>query len=277
MTIFSDQLKVQLASIGVFDSGVGGLSVLKEIRDLLPAEKLVYVADSGFAPYGDKSNAYIIERCEYIVRFFLKQQVKAIVVACNTATSVAVDGLRAWCPVPIIAMEPAIKPAALHTKTGVVGVLATTQTIASANVNRLIAEHGKDIRVLLRACAGFVEQVEAGELHSLQTEQLVKHHLSPLFASGADTLVLGCTHYPFLRQILTQVAGENVNIIDPSAAIAKELKRRLTERNALNLHATNENEHFFTSGDCDVSRKIMTQLLGRDVAVSPLLSPPVNA
>jgi len=255
------------APIGVFDSGVGGLSVLKEIRALLPSEQLLYVADSGFAPYGDKSSDYIVDRATHIVRFFLAQQVKAIVVACNTATSVAVDDLRAWCPVPIIAMEPAIKPAALHTQTGVVGVLATTQTIGSANVNRLIAEHGKDIKVLLRACAGFVERVEAGSVAGQETEHLVRHHVLPLLAQGADTLVLGCTHYPFLSETIEQVAGKEVRIIDPSAAIARELKRRLSEQNQLIIGPKQGSEHFWTSGPVVDAQKIIGQLWGKAVVV----------
>ena len=258
------------ASIGVFDSGVGGLSVLKEIRTLLPAESLCYVADSGYAPYGDKSSDYIVERATHIVRFFLAQQVKAIVVACNTATSVAVDNLRAWCPVPIIAMEPAIKPAALHTQTGVVGVLATTQTIGSANVNRLIAEHGQDMTVLLRACAGFVERVEAGVLSGGETEDLVKHHVLPLLKQGADTLVLGCTHYPFLSETIEQVAGKAVRIIDPSAAIARELKRRLGEQSQLIIEPKQGSEHFWTSGVVADAQKIIGQLWGKPVLVNLL-------
>lgn len=256
------------APIGVFDSGVGGLSVLREIRSLLPAENLLYFADSGFAPYGDKSCAYIVERCERIVHFFLDQQVKAIVVACNTATSVAVDWLRTWCPVPIIAMEPAIKPAALHTKTGVVGVLATAQTIGSANVNRLIVEHGKDITVLLRACAGFVEQVESGILTGVETNRLVTHHLMPLLTQGVDTLVLGCTHYPFLKEMIIQVAGSDVHVIDPSAAIARQLQRKLLEMDQIKVSDQQGSETFWTTGELNRVAKNINQLWGMSVKIN---------
>jgi glutamate racemase len=256
------------ASIGIFDSGVGGLSVLQEIRALLPVEDLLYFADSGFAPYGDKSCAYIVDRCERIVDFFLDRQVKAIVVACNTATSVAVDGLRTWCPVPIIAMEPAIKPAVLHTKTGVVGVLATTQTISSANVNRLIAEHGKDITVLLQSCAGFVEQVESGILTGTETNRLVAHHLMPLLAQGVDTLVLGCTHYPFLKETIAQVAGADVQVIDPSAAIARQLQRKLLEMDQIKVSDQQGSETFWTTGELSCVEKNINQLWGKAVRVS---------
>jgi len=259
-----------LSPIGVFDSGVGGLSVLKEIRHLMPHEHLLYVADSGFAPYGNKSSEYIIDRSERIVRFFLSQQVKAIVVACNTATSVAVDQLRTWCPVPIIAMEPAIKPAALHTTSGVVAVLATTQTIGSANVNRLIAEHGQDITVLLHACTGFVELVERGDLSSEEAIRLVQSHVLPLSQQQVDTLVLGCTHYPFLRALISAVAGPNVTIIDPSAAIAKQLQRRLREQSSLVVDGLGSVK-FYTSGDGEASARIITQLWGEAVIVETLL------
>ncbi|MCI4411488.1 MAG: glutamate racemase [Thiotrichales bacterium] len=258
------------APIGVFDSGVGGLSVLKEIRALMPAEHLYYVADSGYAPYGDKSSDYIVARAELIVRFFLAQHVKAIVVACNTATSVAVDQLRVWCPVPIIAMEPAIKPAALHTKTGVVGVLATTQTIGSANVNRLIAQHGQDIKVLLRACAGFVEQVEAGALHGDVTRQLVRQHVQPLVDAGVDTLVLGCTHYPFLLDEIRAAATDAVHIIDPSAAIARQLQRKLTEKEALSEANQQGVDCFWTSGETAKVAAIVGQLWQQEVSVKAL-------
>lgn len=256
--------------VGVFDSGVGGLSVLKEIRRLLPQEALYYVADSGFAPYGDKSCEYIQQRCEQLTQFFLAQQVKAIVVACNTATSVAVDGLRQWCPVPIIAMEPAIKPARLQTKTGVVGVLATTQTLCSANVNRLIAEHGKDIQVLLQPCKGFVELVESGQLRGEAVTELVAQHVQPLLVQGADTLVLGCTHYPFLNEVIREVTGEQVTLIDPSSAIARQLQRKLAEHECLVSGNEVGAVRFWTTGSVGVSQNIVSQLWPEPVSVQPL-------
>lgn len=256
--------------IGVFDSGVGGLSVLREIRTLLPHENLCYVADSGYAPYGDKSQAYIVDRSEAIVRYFLSLQAKAIVVACNTATSMAVDQLRTWCPIPIIAMEPAIKPAALQTRSGVVGVLATSRTVSSNNVNRLIAEHGQGVKVILQACSGFVEQVEIGDLVGKSTRQLVEHHLTPLLAEGVDTLVLGCTHYPFLQKVIAEVAGEGVHIIDPSAAIAKQLMRKLSEQQRLNTSSEKGVLTILTSGNPVQSQMLISQLLEEPVSVSCL-------
>jgi glutamate racemase len=213
--------------IGIFDSGVGGLSVLLEIRRALPAEDLVYVADSAYAPYGDKPADVIRERAAFLVEFLVGQGAKAIVVACNTATGVAVDALRAQWRLPIVGIEPAVKPAATATRTGVVGVLATSQTIASARFARLIETWGQDVTVLAQACPGLVEQVERGELSSDATRALVATYVRPLVERGADTLVLGCTHYPLLAQTIAAVAGPHVTILDPAAAVARQVRRRL--------------------------------------------------
>jgi glutamate racemase len=220
------------APIGVFDSGVGGLSVLRAIRDELPAENLLYVADSGYAPYGDRDADFIADRATTITGLLLDAGVKAVVVACNTATVVAIAKLRAWCPVPVVAMEPAIKPAAQTTKSGVVGVLATSQTLASPNVARLCATYGQDIRILLQPCPGLVEQVEKAELRSDVTSRLLERFLAPLLAAGADTIVLGCTHYPFLAPLIRDIVGAEVAIIDPATAVAKEVARRLGDNRA---------------------------------------------
>lgn len=260
------------APIGVFDSGVGGLSVLAEIRQQLPNELLMYVADSGYAPYGQRSCDYIQQRCDAIVQFFLQQGAKAIVVACNTATSVAVDTLRQWCPVPIIAMEPAIKPASLQTQTGVVGVLATQQTLCSDNVSRLIAEHGQSIRVLLQPCTGFVDAVEAGKADSDESLVLVEHYVQPLVAQGADVLVLGCTHYPFLRQHIQQVAGQKVRIIDPAAAIARQLSRRLTDAGMLTQRQQPMDVQFYTTGALTKVQPVLTKLWKEKADVVELIT-----
>lgn len=218
------------APIGVFDSGVGGLSVLHAIRRALPAEDLVYVADSGHAPYGDREAAYIEARVTEVARFLLARGVKAIVVACNTASVVAIARLRAGCPVPVVAIEPAIKPAVAITRSGIVGVLATRQTLASPSVARLCAEHGARAEIVLQACPGLAEQVERGELTTAATRALLAGYLAPLLARGADTVVLGCTHYPFLAGLITELAGPDVTLVDPAAAVARELARQLVVR-----------------------------------------------
>jgi glutamate racemase len=257
--------------IGVFDSGVGGLSVLRAIHALLPHEDLVYVADSGHAPYGDKSDAHITERTLTVGQWLVQSGVKAVTVACNTATVVAVQALRAQTSVPVVAIEPAIKPAVSLTRSGVVGVLATLPTVQSASVARLCAQHGDQARILLQACPGWVEQVEQADLHSPQTEALMRRDIEPLLAQGADTLVLGCTHYPFLRESIAKIAGPDVQLIDPADAVARELARRLgAGADAAQVSQGLGRVQFLTSGDVSQVRDVIGHLWGGDVEVSAL-------
>jgi glutamate racemase len=253
--------------IGVFDSGVGGLSVLLEIRRELPCEDLLYVADSGHAPYGDKPAQLIEARAVAIVEFLLSQRAKAIVVACNTATGVAINMLRARFPVPIVAMEPAVKPAVALTKSGVIGVLATSRTIASDNFAKLQERFGNDVKILMQACPGLVEQVEAGDLSGDKTRALIEQYVMPLLAQNADTIVLGCTHYPFLAPLIREVAGPAIDIIDPSAAVARELRRRLSSNDLLSIETDIGTEQFWTSATTDSSQPIVAQLWERNVEV----------
>ena len=233
---------------GIIDSGVGGVSVLLEIQRALPAEDLIYVADSAYAPYGDKPVDEIQERAFRIVESLLQQQVKAIVVACNTATGVAVEALRARWPLPFVAIEPAVKPAAATTKTGVVGVLATRQTIASPRFARLAETWANGAKILAQPCPGLVEQIEQGQLDSPKTRELVTSYVRPLVEQGADTLVLGCTHYPFVEPLIAAVAGTGVTIVNPAAAVARELRRRLAESGLLAPPAHTGTTRFRTSG-----------------------------
>jgi glutamate racemase len=260
--------------IGVFDSGVGGLSVLREIRRELPHEDLLYVADSGHAPYGDKSTQLIEARAIAIVEFLASQHAKAIVVACNTATGAAVKTLRSRFSIPIVAMEPAVKPAAAHTQSGVIGVLATSGTIASDNFAKLYTRFGADVKILMQACPGLVEQVEAGDLSGGKTRALIAQYVLPLLAQNADTIVLGCTHYPFLISLIQEIAGPSVAIIDPAAAVARELRRRL-ESIAMLSHGTGAGtEHFWTSATPDTARQVISQLWKTDVDVQNLPGSP---
>jgi glutamate racemase len=263
-------LTMNRSPIGVFDSGVGGLSVLRAIRDELPAEDLVYVADSGYAPYGDRDSAYIVERTTQIARFLVGAGVKAIAVACNTATVVAVNRLREWCPVPVVAIEPAIKPAAKLTRTGVVGVLATRQTLASASVARLCEEFGNAVRFVLQPCPGLVEQVESANLDGARTRELVLRYVGPLLAQGADTIVLGCTHYPFLGDLIRELAGPRVSVVDPSTAVARELARRLGTARVVG-DAVGGERFFSSSGDLDQAAIVVSRLWGREVRVEALV------
>lgn len=256
-------------AIGVFDSGVGGLSVLRAIRAALPAENLVYVADSGHAPYGDKSEAHIIERTLAVGNWLAVSGVKAITVACNTATVVAIRHLREQTHIPVVAIEPAIKPAANTTRTGVVGVLATTQTLQSESVARLCLEHGEGKRILLQACPGWVEAVEEADLHSPQTEALLRQFVVPLMDQGVDTLVLGCTHYPFLRNTLQRIVGDDVVLIDPAVAVATELTRRLG--NDLRMDEQHiGTTRFFTTGDVLHVQQVVAHLWGDGALVEAM-------
>ena len=256
--------------IGVFDSGVGGLSVLRAIRDELPGEHLVYIADSGCAPYGERSAAFVVERAQTITDFLVRQGAKAIVVACNTATGAAVESLRERYTIPIVAIEPAVKPAAARTQSRVVGVLATTGTLSSPNVGKLLANYGADVEFVIQPCPGLADQVEKGDLDSDRTRDLVKRYVQPIVDKGADILLLGCTHYPFLRPLIEDVAGPGVDIIDPAGAVARELRRRLEAAGLLGGSANAGGEQFWTTGETVDVEPVVRQLWGQDVKVSAL-------
>jgi glutamate racemase len=257
-------------AIGVFDSGVGGLSVLRAIRAALPHEHLVYVADSGHAPYGDQSEAHITQRTLTVGNWLAEQGVKGITIACNTATVVAAKTLREQTHLPVVAIEPAIKPAVALTRSGVVGVLATRQTVQSASVARLVDLYASDKRILLQGCPGLVEQVERADLHSAETEALLRQLIKPLLEQGADTLVLGCTHYPFLRDTIQRIAGEGVMLLDPAEAVARELARRLAENGSLSDAAVQGQVQFFTSGDVAQAQAVMSHLWDAPLTVQAL-------
>ncbi len=253
-------------AIGVMDSGVGGLSVLKHIHALLPDETLFYVADSLYAPYGNQSAEEIRSRCEKVADFLLEKNVKALVVACNTATAAAIDTLRNTYDLPIIGMEPAVKPAAAATKNGVVGVLATSGTLKSAQFAALLAHYGRDIQVVTQACVGLVECVERGELNVDSTYALVKKYCQPLLDAGADTIVLGCTHYPFIKPSIEKVLAQNnlagkVSLIDTGEAVARQLERRLIEQNLLRV-----NQHQDVVGGSNASCTFWTNSLAPQAA-----------
>ena len=222
------------APVGIFDSGVGGLSVLRHIRSQLPHEHLVYVADSGFAPYGDKPEDVVAERSLTIARFLVSKGAKALVVACNTATVAAVKLLRARFPeMPIVGVEPGLKPAAAATRNGKVGVLATERTLAGAKFLTLrdeIAE-SSGAEFLLQPCQGLADQIEFGELDSSATTAMLTRYIAPLLAQGADTLVLGCTHYPLVQasieQVIASCGARDVTLIDTGDAVARQLGRLL--------------------------------------------------
>ncbi|MFL9923402.1 glutamate racemase [Herbaspirillum lusitanum] len=229
------------AAIGIFDSGIGGLSVLRHIHANLPSEHLLYFADSGYAPYGDKTEAEIVERSLAIASFLLAQNIKALVVACNTATAAAIQAIRTrWPNLIVVGIEPGLKPAAQQSKSGVVGVLATRSTLSSKRFAALQQQVESDtqVRFLPQACVGLVDLIEKAELYSPTTIGLLERYLAPLLEQEADTLVLGCTHYPFLREAIASVclriSGTTPAIIDTGDAVTRQLTRLLQARTLLN-------------------------------------------
>jgi glutamate racemase len=248
------------APIGIFDSGLGGLSVLQSLRAQLPHEDFIYVADSGYCPYGGRTAAEITARAVAISDFLLGQGAKQIVVACNTATIAAVEQLRASYSISFVGMEPAVKPAVAATRSGVVGVLATGAALAGEKLLRLIDVHAGAVRIITQPCPGLVEQVEAGALDTPQTIALLRRYLEPLLAAGADTLVLGCTHYPFLRAAIAAITGPEVALIESGAAVARR-SASLLAREGLNRMTSRPGDiRWFTSGDPAQLSAVGTQL-----------------
>jgi glutamate racemase len=264
------------APIGVFDSGVGGLSVLREIRRELPFEDLLYVADSGHAPYGDKAPEVIEARAVAITEFLIAQGAKAVVVACNTATGAAARLLRTRYPVPIIALEPAVKPAVERTRSGVVAVMATSQTLASHNFRVLISRVGTGAEILLQPCPGLVERVEAGDLDGTETRRLLWSYLQPLTVRGADHLVLGCTHYPHLLPLIRDLAGPGVEVLDSGAAVARQVRRRLEGDGLIAAGHQSGYARFWTSGCEDRGLALMERLWSGPLRLEPLHPRPAH-
>ena len=267
-----NKINASALPIGVFDSGVGGISVLKHIRDLMPHENLIYVADSRHAPYGNQTPEFIQERSFWLAEFLLRQGVKALVVACNTATAAAVAGLRERYPdLTIIGMEPAVKPAVAATKTGVVGVLATSGTLKSAQFAALLEHSGQGVEVVTQACVGLVECVEKGALTSSSTNALLKQYVQPLLDAKADTIVLGCTHYPFVRTLIEELVGKDVVLIDTGAAVAKHLKNRLQENQLLRASDEVGGVSFWSNNERADTQGVISALWGDQVSVARLI------
>ncbi|HXC75630.1 MAG TPA: glutamate racemase [Candidatus Acidoferrum sp.] len=258
------------APVGIFDSGMGGLSVLREIRAALPDESIDYVADSANAPWGDKSAEYIRVRGLEIAGFLVGQGVKAIVIGSNTGTAGSAEALRATLTMPVIAIEPGIKPAAAATKSGVVGAIVTTTMGASDRMASLLDRFGRTVRVISVPAPGLVEHVEAADLDSPALRRLVESYVRPLLEQGADTIVLGSTHYVFLRPLIAEIAGDGVTIVDTGVAVARQLARVLSERGIVAKHHAAAREHFWTSGDPAESSRVMSALLDRRVSVKKL-------
>ena len=252
--------------VGIFDSGAGGLSVFREIRKVLPEQSYIYYSDSAHCPYGEKSQEYIIDRAREITRFLLSKGAEIIVVACNTATAAAIATLRQEFPVKFIGMEPAIKPAASQTKTGVVGVLATAGTLKADKYQSTRERWGDDIQIVEQVGKGFVELVEKGMTEGREAEETIGICIEPLLDAGADTIVLGCTHYPFLAETIDKVAsrlvpGRRVTIIDPAPAVARHLVEVMTEDGIKMTSPQGYALQMHTSGDEDTMTKVVEKIL----------------
>ena len=215
------------APVGIFDSGLGGLSVLRAVRTVLPSESLLYVADSRHAPYGERDHAYIVERTLAVGDWVVSQGAKALVVACNTATAESIAALRERLHIPVVGVEPGVKPAAAQSKTRVAGVLATQVTLKSERFRQLVERHAADCRFICQPGHGLVEAVERCDIDSPALSRLLEGYIEPMLEAGADTLVLGCTHYPFLDTAIRRIVGKRLMLIDTSVAIARQLERIL--------------------------------------------------
>lgn len=257
--------------IGVFDSGVGGLSVLRAMRDLMPAENMIYVGDQGHVPYGARPMEEIQKFSEGITRFLLDQNSKLIVVACNTASAAALKYLRERFPdVSFVGMEPAVKPAAETTKTGRVGVIATPATFQGALYASVVERFAAGVELFQHACPGLVSQIEKGELDSDTTRLILEDALHPMLEKNIDTVVLGCTHYPFVIPLIQRIVGENVRVIDPAPSVAKQVKRLLEAGEMLNQSSENSRIRFFTSADPASMKSLLPLLLGMDGEVESI-------
>jgi glutamate racemase len=259
------------APIGVFDSGVGGLSVLREIRAQLPSESILYFADQGHVPYGERKVEEVRAFSEEITRFLLHLGAKLIVVACNAASAAALRYLRLTFPkIPFVGMEPAVKPAAETTQTGVVGVLATPATFQGALYASVVERFGSGVIILQDICPGLVGQIEKGELDTPTTRDILEKALRPMLEQGIDTVVMGCTHYPFVIPVVREIAGRGVRVIDPAPAVVRQTARLLESAGARNPRRKPGTMRFFTSGEAALFRGLLPVLLGESGEIQPV-------
>lgn len=251
--------------IALFDSGLGGLSILREVRALLPTHDLLYVADTAFCPYGPRPVAWVRRRSLAVGRWLAVHGAEVLVVACNTATSAALEALRSELPIPVVGMEPGVKPAAAVTRTGRVAVLATAGTLAGRRLATLIERFAGEVEVLTQPCPGWVELVERGTIGGDEARAVVARSVEPLLQQGADALVLGCTHFPFLRPVIADVAGPGVTIVDTGPAVARQVVR-VAERQGV-LGGGGRITYLTTGDPASVEPALRRLLAGADVVV----------
>ncbi|WP_206485484.1 glutamate racemase [Thalassotalea sp. G2M2-11] len=252
-------------AIGVFDSGLGGLTITKQIVTHLPNEHLIYVADSAYAPYGELTTAQIHQRANTISHWLVKQGCKAIVIACNTATVNVIEQLRARFSLPIIGVEPAIKPASQISNNKKVAILVTQATARNSNFLSLVEQHKNDSEVVIQPCPGLVELIEQGEMASPKCQQLLAHYLQPLLKQNIDTLVLGCTHYPFVSDLIKKLLGDKVALVETSTPVTLQLIKQLEKFHLLNDNSTSGQQQFYSSLANEVQQQLFIKLWGKQL------------
>ncbi len=251
--------------IGVFDSGVGGLSVLRAIRERIPNESIIYFGDQGHIPYGPRPMEQIRSFSEAITNFLLEHRAKIIVVACNTASAAALKFLRERFPdVQFVGMEPAVKPAAEHTRTGRVGVLATPATFQGELYASVVERFASGVELYQNTCNGLVQQIEMGNIGGDETRRILREALKPMLEQNIDTVVLGCTHYPFVIPLIQEIVGEQVRVIDPAPAVARQVERLIEAGGMRNQLSNRGTITLFTSGNPAALRSLLPKLLGED-------------
>jgi len=251
------------SSIGIFDSGVGGISILRAIREQMPNESVVYFGDQGHIPYGPRPMEQIRDFSEAITNFLLEQNAKIIVVACNTASAAALKYLREKFPdVQFIGMEPAVKPAAEQTQTGKVGVLATPATFQGVLYASVVERFANGVELFQSICPGLVQQIEQGNLDGEETRKVLEAALLPMLEENIDTVVLGCTHYPFVIPLIQQIVGDKVRVIDPAPSVARQAGRLLESGGMSRQSESKGDVRFYTSGDPELFKSMLPMLLG---------------
>jgi len=258
--------------IGIFDSGVGGLSIAKAIAKTLPNESFIYVADTLHSPYGDKSVNFIQNRVNEISQLLLSQSVKALVIACNTATVNAIDQLREKINIPIIGVEPAIKPAAQQSLTKNIGILVTQATAENNRFKKLIEQHRNDVQVHIQPCPGLVELIEENKIQTHECDVLLTQYLKVLLTKNVDTLVLGCTHYPFLTEKIRNIVGSSMNIVETAIPVTLQLKRKLTEQGVLNTVKQAQEYSFLSSKVTPQQQQLFNDLWQQPLRLKSLMN-----
>ena len=258
--------------IGIFDSGVGGLSVLREVQRQFPSEDLIYLADQAHVPYGERSKEEVLGYAEGIVRYLIGRESKLIIIACNTASAVALKELRASFPdMPFVGMEPAVKPAAAETQSGVVGVLATPATFQGDLYASTVERFARGVKILQDTCPGLVKQIEEGKVDNPQTREILEKALKPMLQEGVDEIVMGCTHYPFVIPLIEEIIGDQARVIDPAPAVARQAGRILEDYDLLAPEGEPGELVFYTTGDPEKMDRMLISLMNLNTQVVKLV------